>query len=585
MAAYRSPGVYLKDAAEQRVARLEAVPMSITAFLGIAQRGPLYIPRRLTSFTEFKDVYGAFVPYAHLAHAVFGFFANGGRECYAVRIAHLSTGDGMEGATCAALTTKARSGADLLTITASSEGAWGNRIKVELGEPKRPTTTLLTQDVAPGSSRARVRSTRGFGPGDVVELRDGSTTQFVVLTETSGDELIWSTGTPTRSAFSAVSPARASAVEFRITLAFESLVEEFDHLSPDPRSERYCAKVISRSSRLVTVTDRRLQPDVYDPPLPISAGLTGGRDGLETLTAADFLGFNEGPGRRQGLAALDEIDEVGLLAVPDVMAAHRLSPSFTENDVRVVQDALVAHCEQRKDRFAILDAPEGCDIEQIREWRRYFDSKYAALYYPWLKVLVPGDTAGAVRNVPPCGHVAGVYARCDRERGIHKAPANESLEEVVGLETILSLESQGLLNHEQINCLRAFPARGIRIWGARTLSSDAAWRYVNVRRLITMIERAIEEGTQWAVFEGNEPLLWKQVIRSVSGFLRELTRQGYLVGETDEEAFYVKCDEETNPPEVVDAGQLVCEIGVAAVRPAEFIVFRIGQRTEEPIIE
>jgi hypothetical protein len=559
--------------------------MSVTAFVGIAQRGPLYTPRRVTSFTEFKDVYGVFVPYAHLAHAVFGFFANGGRECYVVRIAHPSADDGVDGAACASLTTRARSGADLLAIIASSEGAWGNRIKVELGEPKRPTSTLLTEDVPSGASRARVRSTRGFGPGDVVELVDGSAAQFVVLTETDGDELIWSADHPTRSRFSAVSPTRVSAVEFRLTLAFESTMEEFDHLSPDPRSERYCVKVVNQGSRLVTVTDRRLRPDVYDPPLPVSARLTGGRDGLEALSAADFIGFDEGPGRRHGLAALDEIDEIGLLAVPDVMTAHRLSPRFTESDVRAVQAALVAHCEQRKDRFAILDAPEGCAIEQVREWRRHFDSKYAALYYPWVKVLVPGDVAGAVRSVPPSGHVAGVYARCDRERGIHKAPANENLDEVVGLETTLSLETQGLLNHEQINCLRAFPARGIRIWGARTLSSDAAWRYVNVRRLVTMIERAIEEGTQWAVFEGNEPLLWKQVVRSVSGFLRELTRQGYLVGETDEEAFYVKCDEETNPPEVVDAGQLVCEIGVAPVRPAEYIVFRIGQRTEEPIIE
>jgi Bacteriophage tail sheath protein len=585
MAPYRSPGVYLQEAAERRFVRLEAVPMNVTAFLGIAQRGPLYTPRRITSFTEFKDVYGAFVPYGYLAHAVFGFFANGGRECHVVRIAHLPADEGADGAARATLATKARSGADLLALTASSEGTWGNRVKVDVGEPKRPTSTLLTQDVAPGSSSARVRSTRGFGPGDVVELRDGSATQFMVLTEISGDELKWSAEHPARSRFSAVSPTRVTAVEFRMTLAFESQLEEFDHLSSDPRSERYFVKVVGGGSRLVTVADRRLQPDVFDPPLPVAAALTGGRDGLATLTADDFVGFDEGPGRRRGLAALDEIDEIGLLAVPDVMAARHLSPRFTEGDVRVVQDALVGHCERRKDRFAILDAPEACDIEQIREWRRHFDSKYAALYYPWAKVLLAGDAAGAVRAIPPSGHVAGVYARCDRERGIHKAPANEVLEEVVGLETFLSLETQGLLNHEQINCLRAFPARGIRIWGARTLSSDASWRYVNVRRLITMIERAIEEGTQWAVFEGNEPTLWKQVIRSVAGFLRELARQGYLVGETDEEAFYVKCDEETNPPEVVDAGQLVCEIGVAAVRPAEFIVFRIGQRTEEPIIE
>jgi uncharacterized protein len=585
MAPYRSPGVYLRDAAERRAARLETVPMSVTAFLGIAQRGPLYTPCRVTSFTEFKGVYGTFIPDAYLAHAVSGFFANGGRECYVMRVAHVSADGSEDGATRATLSTKTRSGADLLEITASSEGAWGNRVKVELGEPKRPTSTLLTEDVAPGASSARVRSTRGFGPGDVVELRDGSSTQFVVLTESAGDELKWSAASPARSHFSALSPGRVTAVEFRISLMFESQLEEFDNLSSDPRSERYFGKVVGAGSRLVTVIDRRSRPDVFDPPAPLAARLSGGRDGLETLTADDFVGFSEGPGRRQGLAALDEIDEIGLVAVPDVMAAPRLSPGFTDTDVQAVQDALIGHCERRKDRFAILDAPGACDAEQIREWRRHFDSKYAALYYPWAKVLMPGDTTGAVRIVPPSGHVAGVYARCDRAQGVHKAPANEVIENVVGLETVLSLDTQGLLNHEHINCLRAFPARGIRIWGARTLSSDASWRYVNVRRLITMIERAIEEGTQWAVFEGNEPTLWKQVIRSVAGFLRELTREGYLVGATDDEAFYVKCDEETNPPEVIDAGQFVCEVGVAAVRPAEFIVFRIGQRTEEPIVE
>src|SRR5262245_769317 len=164
MVPYRSPGVYLREAAERRAARLEAVPMSVTAFLGIAQRGPLYTPCRVTSFTEFKGLYGTFVPYGYLAHAVSGFFANGGRECYVIRIAHVAADGSADGATRATLTAKARSGADLLAITASSEGAWGNRVKVEVGEPKRPTSTLLTQDVAQGASSARVRSTRDFGP-------------------------------------------------------------------------------------------------------------------------------------------------------------------------------------------------------------------------------------------------------------------------------------------------------------------------------------------------------------------------------------------------------------------------------------
>jgi phage tail sheath protein FI len=410
---YRSPGVYLREAAERRFARVETVPMSVAAFLGVAERGPLHIPQHLTSFTQFRELYGGFVPYGYLAHTILGFFANGGHECYVVRVAHA--------------------------------------------------------------------------------VDDGATAR--------------------------------------------------------------------NNTRL------------------------SGRDGVGMLIPDDFIGFSEGPGMRRGLAVLDEIDDIGLIAIPDLMMVPALSHDFREAEFRAVQDALVAHCERRKDRFAILDPPPAYSPEQVREWRRHFDSKYAALYYPWVKVTVSDMPGGGVRTVPPSGHIAGVYARCDREQGIHKAPANEVLEEVVGLETFVSRTTEGLLNHEHINCLRAFPGRGIRIWGARTLSSDASWQHVNVRRLVTMIERAVDEGTQWVVFEDNEPMLWKQVTRSVAGFLRELARRGYLVGESDQEAFYVKCDEETNPPEVVEAGQLVCEIGVAPVRPAEFIVFRIGQRTGEPIIE
>lgn len=583
MASYRSPGVYLKEAAERRFATVDAVPMSVTAFLGVAERGPVYVPRRLTSFSEFREIYGASLPYAFLAEAVSGFFANGGRECYVTRIAHLADGDA-DSARAASLITRTASGAEFLAITAASEGTWGDRIKVEIGEARYPASSLATSDVVAGATAARVKSTYGFGRGDVVEITDGETAQHVVLTAVAGDELRWSGAQPARARFDATRPTRLTALEFRLVLSFESTVEEFDHLSADPRSDKYVVSVVNGRSRLVRVADRRPHPDLVDAPAWTETALRGGNEGLGRLTADDFVGFSEGPGTRRGLGALDEIDDIGLVAVPDLMAAPRLSAGFGLADIRAVQAAMVADCERRKDRFAILDAPETCDTEAIREWRRGLDTRYAALYYPWLKVSGSGE-GGTVRTLPPSGHVAGVYARCDRERGIHKAPGNELLEEVVGLDRSLSLEVQGLLTHEHVNCLRAFPGRGIRIWGARTLSSDDSWRYVNVRRLVTMIERSIEEGTQWAVFEDNTPDLWKQVVRSISGFLRELTRRGFLVGETDEEAYYVKCDEETNPPEVVDAGQLVCEIGVAPVRPAEFIVFRIGQRTEDPIIE
>jgi hypothetical protein len=581
VASYRSPGVYLKEAAERRFAAVDAVPMSVTAFLGIAQRGPVYVPRRLTSFSEFREIYGASLPYAFLAESVSGFFANGGRECYVTRIAHVADGD-PESARAASVVTLTAGGEEFLAITAASEGTWGDRIKVEIAEARYPTSSLAIGDVPVGATAVRVKSTYGFGLGDVVEIADREVAEHVVLTAVAGDELRWLP--PARARFDATGPTRLTAREFRLVLSFESTIEEFDHLSTDPRSDKYVVNVVNARSRLVRAVDRRPHPELADGPAPTEVTLSGGHEGLGRLTGDDFVGFSEGPGARRGLGALEDIDDIGLVAVPDLMAAPQLSSGFGPAEIRAVQAAMVGACERRKDRFAILDAPCTCDTEEIREWRRGVDTKYAALYHPWLRVTGAGGRGG-VRTIPPSGHVAGVYARCDRERGIHKAPANELLEEVVGLDRTLSLELQGLLTHEHVNCLRAFPGRGIRVWGARTLSSDEAWRYVNVRRLVTMIERSIEEGTQWAVFEDNTPELWKQVIRSISGFLRELTRRGFLVGETDEEAFYVKCDEETNPPEVVDAGQLVCEIGVAPVRPAEFIVFRIGQRTEDPILE
>jgi hypothetical protein len=179
--------------------------------------------------------------------------------------------------------------------------------------------------------------------------------------------------------------------------------------------------------------------------------------------------------------------------------------------------------------------------------------------------------------MPPSGYMAGIYARSDGERGVHKAPATELVRGALGLRYTVTKGEQDILNPKGINCIREFPNRGIRVWGARTISSDASWRYINVRRLFNMVEQSIEIGTQWAVFEPNDQRLWKRITRDITAFLLRIWRQGALFGASPEDAFYVKCDSETNPPEVIDAGQLVCEIGMCPVKPAEFVIFRIGQ--------
>ena len=246
--------------------------------------------------------------------------------------------------------------------------------------------------------------------------------------------------------------------------------------------------------------------------------------------------------------------------------------------VHAVQQAIISHCELMGDRMAILDTPPGLNAQQVKEWRvngAGYDTKYATLYWPWPKVFDPATGRNIL--VPPSGHVAGVWARTDETRGVHKAPANEVIRGAISLETSLTKAEHDLLNPEGINCIRSFPGRGIRVWGARTLSSDPAWRYVNVRRLFNYLEESIIDGTQWVVFEPNDDALWARIRRTIAAFLVNEWRKGALFGLTPDEAFFVKCDRETNPAEAIDAGQVTCQIGVAPVKPAEFVIFQLSQ--------
>jgi len=276
-----------------------------------------------------------------------------------------------------------------------------------------------------------------------------------------------------------------------------------------------------------------------------------------------FIGEDKGPNARTGLKTFEDVDEIQLVCVPG-----QTDPA--------IQDAVLTHCELKKNRFAVLDSPETIDMGGIDKIPKPRDSKYGAYYFPWIEVYDP--ERGNI-FVPPSGHMVGIYARSDTERGVHKAPANEIVRGALGLKYSISRSEQDLLNPKGINCIRDFSrrGRGIRVWGARTISSDASWRYINVRRLFIMVEESIDIGMQWAVFEPNDHRLWKKITRDVSAFLYRIWRSGALFGKTPEEAFYVKCDEETNPVETIDAGQVITEIGICPVKPAEFVIFRIGQ--------
>ncbi|QLJ01736.1 phage tail sheath family protein [Streptomyces sp. NEAU-sy36] len=335
-----------------------------------------------------------------------------------------------------------------------------------------------------------------------------------------------------------------------------------------------------RASKLIEVTEQRdaaqTRPAaqtvaVPDAPAAPAAPASGE---VSRLDPAEYVGD---AGARTGFGGLEAIDEITMVAVPDLMGAYQRGDIDAEG-VRTVQLAVISHCEQMGDRVAVLDAPPGLTAQQVRTWRNDeagYDSRYATLYYPWVRVFDPAS--GRNTTVPPSGHIAGVWARSDAERGVHKAPANEVIRGAVDLELRLSKGEQDLLNPIGVNCVRAFPGRGIRIWGARTLSSDPAWRYLNVRRLFNYLEESILLGTQWVVFEPNDDRLWSSIRRNVTAFLTEEWRRGALFGRTAEEAFYVKCDRDNNPQESIDQGRVVCEIGVAPVKPAEFVVFRLAQ--------
>ncbi|MGW4114415.1 phage tail sheath family protein [Actinosynnema sp. NPDC004786] len=352
------------------------------------------------------------------------------------------------------------------------------------------------------------------------------------------------------------------------------VVETYD-VSTKKNVKNYVVTQVSERSKLITVSERSngalARPDKQQVALPAEPTPS---KALARLDAKEYLGD---PDERTGMGGLESVDEVTMVVAPDLMSAYRRGLIDLEG-VKTVQLAMISHCEQMGDRVALLDAPPGMNAQKIRTWRldeANYDSKYAVLYYPWIKVFDPAN--GRNTLVPPAGHIAGVWSRNDNERGVHKAPANEVIRGAVDLEINISKSEQDLLNPIGVNCVRSFPGRGIRVWGARTLSSDPAWRYLNVRRLFNFLEESILLGTQWVVFEPNDDRLWASIRRNITGFLTEQWRRGALFGRTPAEAFYVKCDRENNPRESIDLGQVVCEIGVAPVKPAEFVVFQLSQ--------
>lgn len=349
-------------------------------------------------------------------------------------------------------------------------------------------------------------------------------------------------------------------------------VERYENVT----SRKGAANVVTAvaESHLVRLTEVGSSPVAERTPASGQVALTGGAALPARVTPADYLGDVTA---RSGIAGLDALDDVTILCVPDLAAAYE-EGQIDADGFKAVQSAMVSHCEARRDRMAILDTPRGLNAQQVHEWvteKMAFSSPFATVYWPWVSMW---DTlAGRARLFPPSGALAGIWSRNDDTRGVHKAPANEVILGALDVEQALTRKEHDDLNPAGINAIRAFPGRGIVVWGGRTLASDAQWRYVNVRRLFNYVESSILLGTQWSVFEPNDQKLWQRIERAVGAFLLGLWRDGALFGTTPAEAFYVKCDAETNPPDQVDAGYVVIEVGIAPVKPAEFVVFRISQ--------
>ena len=565
MRAYRTPGLYFEPLDTRRPPILP-LRTDVAGFVGIAERGPLHEPVKVESWMQFSSTFGHHIPQGYLAYGVEGFFANGGHTCWVVRAADPDL------ARAESFPLYGVDGNPVLLLEASSPGVWGGNIGV----------TVLN-----------------------------------------------------------------SAVRFSLAvwrLGWEDETEYWLDLSMDPGDARFVGRVLNDAragSRLVLFgrlcgsKDTRPGPPALRQPGLLAAQLRmapyappdalPGRDGLSTLRVEHLAGDEADEQRawgwtrlakdqrRQvwGLARLAEVDEIGIIALPDIMDKPRVEPrpvepgpldcavldnpqpkpspvdvsreyppALNDTDMARLQRALVRQCETLHDRFAILDPRIGDESPtQVLNWRRQFETRYAALYYPWLRVPDPLELDSVLRLVPPSGHVAGVYARGDLRVGVHRPPANVEVESALDVATRVNDAQHGDLNDQGVNVIRPYNGRGIRVAGARTLSSDPLARYVNVRRLLIMLVEAFESQTQWATFEPNNPDLWREADRAARSLLDDLWRRGALDGATAEAAYSVRCDAATNPPAETEAGRMICEIGVQPPWPAEFVIVKIG-RTE-----
>ncbi len=612
MPEYLAPGVFVEEVS-YRAKSIEGVPTSTTGFVGLAPFGPVQYPggpvtnepRLVTSFPEFERTYGKLDPLViggdqrlpYLAYAARSFFLNGGQRLYISRVYVPTEGDATSGLASVAV--------PIPTPTAST-ATWRARWPGSMGNVAVQTSVTRSRDVArhtglvPYANMAREGSIVEVvpSPGPLPAIDSSLDPDHLRIVGFNPDGTQSFTKADGTSAPPAVGDL-LSIIELSVlVLVDDDRSDASSRLGTDPSHLRFVGKILALDhpedqdwvvwldydfDTIPGANAIHLLVGLVGASAPgLKVRLTGGDDGA-MAGADEFNGQVADPDivteKATGLQALGEIDDIAIEAIPD---AADMDP----DEQLVTAGYLIAHCEECRYRFGIIDGPPGSSVNDIRSFRGNYDSTYAAIYHPWLEILDPNQsvTQGAppqVLHIPPSGAMAGIYGRTDVERGVFKAPANEVVYGLTQFESNINQGRDEVLNPEGINALRFFPDRGNRVWGARTLSSDPEWTYINVRRLFIFLEHSIDKATQWAVFEPNNESLWRNVAQSVKDFLEVQWRAGALLGSSADQAYFVRCDRSTMTQNDLDNGRLICLIGVAPTRPAEFVIFRIGQWTAD----
>ena len=584
MAEYLSPGVYVEEY-DSGATPMQGVSTSTAGFVGLAERGPIMgQPQLVTSFADYKRMYGGYLSEAgygsnrFLPYAVEQFFSNGGARAYIMRAV---PGDARTGSCVSGV----------LKISAANPGAWAEDLRVVVS----PASKAKTQVLAVSGADLTLKNADVFNAGDVVELYDGKTTAYATVKNVLDKVITLDAPCSLDVADAKVGTVKyIKTCEITLTVRLGENVETFENLSLKPdalndivaktaKSDLITVEVLESKAAPAPVKEKDKDGKEIPAPAPKAPSivpfalcggngadlvltLQGGSNGsVRTATPDAFLGKDDGPGKRTGLQAFQENGNVSIMAIPGVTMPE-------------VQAGLVGFCEGKKSCFAILDVPmELKKTNDVANFRDMYDSTYAAMYHPWLEMYDAGSKRSAY--FPPSGAMAGIYARTDVERGVHKAPANEVVRGCTGLSCAYNEGEQDVLNPIGVNLIRAFTGRGIRVWGARTISSNGLWKYLNVRRLFIYVEESIKANTSWVVFEPNSTELWDRVTRTIETFLSTCWRDGALAGSTPSEAFFVECGPTTMTQDDIDNGRLICQIGIAPVKPAEFVIFRITQKT------